>query len=556
MRVAVYARYSSENQSEKSIEDQVRVCRNYVKDHGLVLDDRHIFVDEAISGSIVRRPGLEALEKAAEAREFDAVAVDDLSRLSRSNHQMLTLVLRFNYYEVKIISVSDGIVTGDENAKLGIQVRGLINELYLDDLKKKTMRGLEGQKLRGFSAGEWVYGYVAKSVGEMKINRKGQAKYEGMVHEINPEEAEVVKRIFQEFVGGKSLHRIAADLNADKIPTKKGLIGGWNTSTLSRFLENEKYVGVWEWRKFKNVRDPMTGRIKKVQRPKAERLRIFREDLIILDESTWEKAQKKKAKLGGTWPVRRATKVETLQRSYVHTSPCHLLSGLLRCHVCGGAVVLVAGKGGGYYGCFNAKRKTCGNKLTVARKTAEKRIISDLQERVLTAENVEYVFRKVEELANEDLDQVPELMKKKKSQQDKVDFEIRNYLQFIKRGNLSKAVSEALSEAEKKKERLQEELEALEYQKANSVCAPPREWMERRLAKLRETLNKDSRASGLALKELLGTVSLEPVSEGGEKLDGVGKHRRAHYLAHTKIQTLALLDDGHKVPDWPLKRRE
>ena len=55
---------------------------------------------------------------------------------------MLTLVLRFNYYQVKIISVSDVITTDDDNSKLDIHFRGLINELYLDDLKKKTIRGL------------------------------------------------------------------------------------------------------------------------------------------------------------------------------------------------------------------------------------------------------------------------------------------------------------------------------------------------------------------------------------------------------------------------------
>jgi len=115
-------------------------------------------------------------------KEFDAVVVDDLSRLSRSNHQMLTLVLKFDYHQVKLISVSDGIVTGDENSKLGIHIRGFINELYLDDLRKKTMRGLEGQKLRGFSTGENVYGYRTEPVGELRLNKKGQAKYEGMVH--------------------------------------------------------------------------------------------------------------------------------------------------------------------------------------------------------------------------------------------------------------------------------------------------------------------------------------------------------------------------------------
>jgi DNA invertase Pin-like site-specific DNA recombinase len=245
VKAAIYARYSSENQSEKSIEDQVRVCKNYAKENGLTIDEKHIYVDQALSGSLANRPGLQALEGAGEQNEFKAVIVDDLSRLSRSNHQMLTLVLKFNYYQVKLVSVSDGIVTDDENSKLGIQMRGLINELYLDDLRKKTARGLEGQKLRGFSAGENVYGYSTKPKGELKLNRKGQAKYEGMVHIINPEEAEVIKRIFQEFTGGKSIHKITEALNQDRIPTKKNMPGGWNISTVSRILKNKKYIGVW-----------------------------------------------------------------------------------------------------------------------------------------------------------------------------------------------------------------------------------------------------------------------------------------------------------------------
>lgn len=72
---------------------------------------------------------------------------------------------------MKIISVSDGIMTDDDNSKLGIHIRGLINELYLDDLKKKAMRGLEGQKLRGYSRGESVYGYKSHPVGELKLNK-------------------------------------------------------------------------------------------------------------------------------------------------------------------------------------------------------------------------------------------------------------------------------------------------------------------------------------------------------------------------------------------------
>jgi len=91
MKAAIYARYSSENQSEKSIDDQIRVCKKYIENNDMTIEGKHIYIDEAISGSIINRPGLQTLENAAENREFDAV--DDLSRLSRSNHQILTLVI-------------------------------------------------------------------------------------------------------------------------------------------------------------------------------------------------------------------------------------------------------------------------------------------------------------------------------------------------------------------------------------------------------------------------------------------------------------------------------
>ncbi|MCK4947752.1 MAG: recombinase family protein [Candidatus Aureabacteria bacterium] len=557
MKVAIYARYSSENQSEKSIDDQIRVCKKYIKENKMTVEERHIYIDEAISGSIVNRPALQALEKAAENKEFDAVAVDDLSRLSRSNHQMLTLVMKFNYLQIKLISVSDGIITDDENSKLGIHIRGFINELYLDDLKKKTMRGLEGQKLRGFSTGENVYGYSSHPFGELKLNKKGNPKYEGMVHKINPDEADIVKRIFKEFIEGKSINRIVRDLNSDKTPTKKGYIGGWNISTVSRILKNEKYMGLWVWRKWKNVRDPMTGKVKKVPRAEKEQMPVFKEDLVIIDKETWEKAQKRWQELEGAWPVRKKSNIK--QKSYVKASPTHLLAGLLKCNSCGGAVVLVGGKGSGYYGCYNAKRKTCDNTLLVPRNRVEQTIISELKGKILTHQNLECVYKKLEKLVSKGLNKTPELIKKKKSQHDKVFLEIQNYLNYIKVGNFSSAVSEALKEAESKSKTLKDELKSLEYQKDNTFKSPPKEWINHRLDRLHETLSKNTTSSALALKEILGTIKLEPVTDKNSDfyyiVSNGEKKFKPSYVAHTKIQTLALLDEKHKGSNWLQWRR-
>ena len=554
MKVAIYARYSSENQSEKSIDDQIRVCKNYAHDNDMSVENRYIYIDEAISGSIINRPALQSLQIAAENKEFEAVMVDDLSRLSRSNHQMLTLVLKFNYLQIKIISVSDGIVTDDDNSKLGIHIRGLMNELYLDDLKKKTMRGLEGQKLRGFSAGEKVYGYCTHPVGELRLDKKGQAKYEGMVHKIYPEEADIVKRIYKEFIEGKSLNKIARELNKNKISTKKGFSGGWNLSSISRILKSEKYMGLWIWKKYKNVKDPMTGRIKRILRPEDEWLSSVREDLVIINKEQWEKAQKRWTEIAGVWPVRKKSRNSNLkQKSYVHTSPSHLLSGLMRCHSCGGAIVLVSGKGSGYYGCSNAKRKACDNNLLVPRKRIEKIIISELKKRILTLENLSYVYQKVEKLVASGMNEVPELIKKKRVQYDKASLEMRNYLNYIKMGNFSKAVSGALKEVEAKTENLELEIKSLEFQKENNFKSPPKEWIKHRLENLHETLDKNTSSSALALKEILGTVQLEPVSDRNEDIDCIINNRKEfkpYYVAHTKIQTLALLDDKDKGSNW------
>jgi hypothetical protein len=344
------------------------------------------------------------------------------------------------------------------------------------------------------------------------------------------------------------------EFNEEKIPTKKKLLGGWNISTISRILKNEKYIGIWNWRKSKVVRDPMTGKKKKLPRPEKDMIPIYREDLIIIEKELWESAQKRRQELEGTWPVSKKKKAFYQQKSYVHTSPNHLFSGLMKCSSCGGAIVLISGKGGGYYGCYNAKRKTCSNPLIVPRKRIEEIIIKELQNTILTAENVEYVYKKVEKLAAQGLNEIPELVTKKKAQYEKLQQEINNYLNFIRMGNLSKAVAEALEGAEKKNEELKQEIGSLEFQKENRFKSPPQEWIKYRLDNLKETLNKNTVSSSLALKELLGPIELEPVTSKENDFYNLYEHPdrdfKPYYIAHTKIRTLALLDEEKKGSNW------
>ena len=117
MRAAVYARFSSENQREQSIDDQVRVCKDFAARDEITVLENHIYFDEAQSGSIRTRPGLEALKKAAEDKQFDVVLVDDASRLSRDNQHFNTLLCLFQFWGISLISVSDGLDLREEQPR-------------------------------------------------------------------------------------------------------------------------------------------------------------------------------------------------------------------------------------------------------------------------------------------------------------------------------------------------------------------------------------------------------------------------------------------------------
>jgi DNA invertase Pin-like site-specific DNA recombinase len=180
MTAAVYARYSSENQRPESIDDQVSACRRLAKERGFTISDDHVYADQAQSGARSDRPGLAALLAAAPAQEFDLVLVDDLSRLARDNHLMLSIIAELHFEGIRVVCVADGLDSDDEEATLAIQVRGIFNELRLRDLKKKTLRGQMCQKERGFFVGEKTFGYRSVPVGEMRIDKKGRPRPDGL----------------------------------------------------------------------------------------------------------------------------------------------------------------------------------------------------------------------------------------------------------------------------------------------------------------------------------------------------------------------------------------
>ena len=213
-------------------------------------------------------------------------------------------------------------------------MKGLVNELYLDDLRAKTHRGLEGRVARGMSAGGRIFGYrtIAVTDDASAGKRDAPARFE-----IDERETDVVRQIFREYADGRSMRAIAHQLNADGVPfpakdTKRGPTRrGWAVSTIYVILLNEKYVGQCVWNKTRFLKDPDSGRRRPIARPADEWIRQDRPELRIVDDGLWRAVQSRFEQIRKSFGGPRRPPRGGARPIYSR----YLLTGLLRCATCG-----------------------------------------------------------------------------------------------------------------------------------------------------------------------------------------------------------------------------
>ncbi len=378
--VALYARYSSDQQSVSSIEDQLRICREQaVREQWQVVGT---YKDAAISGaSVTLRPGVQALLQDAQAGKFEIILAEALDRVSRDQADVATLYKHLQFAGVKLVTLAEGEIT-----ELHVGLKGTMNALFLKDLAKKTHRGLRGRVEKGKAGGGLCYGYdVVKRPDSEGEPVRGERK-------INEAEALVVRRIFREFSAGKSPHAIVRDLNAEAIPGPFGRLWGETTirghvSRGTGILNNELYVGVLVWNRQRFLKNPASGKRVARPNPESEWIRTEVSELRIVDDALWQAVRKRQAELAQkfeatTIGVRaaRARKMNELRR------PVFLLSGLLECGCCGGKYGIVVRD---RYGCLNRFRHgACDNGRTIRREDIERRALAGMAEKLVSADAV------------------------------------------------------------------------------------------------------------------------------------------------------------------------
>ena len=370
MKVALYARYSSDSQRDASIADQLRVCRSHAERQGWFIVEE--YTDHAVSGSSLLRPGIQALIADALQGRFQMILAEAMDRLSRDQEDIAGLFKRMAYGDVKIVTLSEGEVT-----QLHVGLKGTMNALFLKDLADKTRRGLRGRVEQGKSGGGNAYGYtVVKQLDAQGEAIRGDRAIEGA-------QAATVVRIFRDYAAGKSAKRIATELNQEGKTAPTG--GAWGFSTIcgnpkrgTGILNNELYIGKLVWNRQRFVKDPVSGKRQARPNPPEERITQEVPELRIVDDALWSAVKARQSILKADRPTEGAS---TLTMARERTRPRYLLSGLTRCGQCGGGYSMISAE---MLGCSAARNKgTCDNRTNIRRDVLEERVLRALRDRLM-----------------------------------------------------------------------------------------------------------------------------------------------------------------------------
>ena len=402
MTAVIYARYSSDNQREESIEGQIRECTAYAEKNGITIVKHYI--DRAISAKTDNRPEFQQMIKDSDKKLFDIVLVWKLDRFARNRYDSARYKTQLKKNGVKLMSATEIISEGPEGIILESVLEGYA-EYYSADLSEKVIRGMTENALKGkFTGGAIPFGYI--------INADHR-------FEIDPLTAPFVAETFQRYNDGQTMREIRDWLNEKGVKNQRGGLMTFNT--IQHMLNNRRYIGELKYRDVL-IPDAIPSIVS------AELFNDVQEKI----------AKNKKA------PARRKAEDD------------YLLTTKLFCGYCG---ALMFGESGTsrtgevhrYYKCATAKKHKGCKKKTVRKQWLEDLVVNQTMQLVRDDAAMESIIAKVMELQNKENTNIPLYEKQLRD----AESGIQNMLNAIQAGILTSSTKERLEQLEETKRELE-----------------------------------------------------------------------------------------------------
>ncbi|MDD4406722.1 MAG: recombinase family protein [Bacilli bacterium] len=421
MNVVIYARYSSHNQSEQSIEGQLLVCKEYAKrnDYNVVGE----YIDRAISGTSDNRPEFLKMIEDSNKKHFNGVLVYQLDRFARNRYDSALYKNKLKKNNVRVLSARENI-SDDASGVLMESVLEGMAEYFSVELGQKVKRGMSINADKCYYNGGTVpLGYkLVEADRILRVNNKPMIKRKYAIHEEN---APIIKKVFEMYTESSTMADIIRYLNNNQLKTAHG--NPFNKNSIRRLLLNKKYIGIYEY----NGKETKDG--------------IPR----IIDYETFERVQEMLIK-NKTAPARARAKTE------------YLLTTKLFCGHCKEMMTGVSGTSGTgklhtYYCCSNVRKKKC-NKKTIQKEIIERFVVKKAKEQ-LTDENINLIANIVVELAEKDkensnLKKLNKLLKDNEKQKNN----LFDSLKICELDNVRKSIFEEISKVDTERIGLEKEI--------------------------------------------------------------------------------------------------
>ena len=268
MKAVIYARFSSEHQTEQSIDAQVRACEEYAERHGISIVGKYI--DEAVSGkesATELRLDYQRMLNDIGKHKFDAILIHKYDRIARSMAEHVRLDDILKSEDITLIAVAQDY--GDTNeSKMMRGMTWLMSEYYIDNLAAETKKGLKETALKGLHNGGYPpFGYDV-------VERR---------YVINEQEAVYVRKMFDCALNRRGYTELIAEMKAVGITGKRGK--PIESPAIHEILRNEKYTGVY-------IYSPDEEKNRANRRTKPNAIRIEGAIPAIIDKATFQEVQR------------------------------------------------------------------------------------------------------------------------------------------------------------------------------------------------------------------------------------------------------------------------
>jgi site-specific DNA recombinase len=385
MVAAIYARKSTDQNiadEEKSVTRQVEHARAYAVRKGWTVDEAHIYTDDAISGAeFVKRPGFLRLMNALTPRPpFQVLVMAEESRLGREQIETAYALKQIMDAGVRVFFYLEDRERTLDSAmdKVMLSLTTFAAEMEREKARQRTYDAMARKARARLVTGGKVYGYDNVEIRDAT----GQRLH--VIRRINPDQAAVIRRLFDGCANGLGFTRLAKQLNADGIRPPRHA-SGWAPTAIREILHRPLYRGELVWNQRQKIMRRGTRALR--LRPETEWLRLDAPDLRIVSDEQWQAAHAQLARNRTLYA--RAANGRLLGRprhlDFTGDSP-YLLSGIARCAECGGSLVALtrdakAAPRGRFYGCaYHHKRgqAVCRNGLLIRQSILDQAVLQAL----------------------------------------------------------------------------------------------------------------------------------------------------------------------------------